>query len=315
MYAVFLDQQTFLNTISLEHITQQVQQLDCYHLTKKSHVIKRSIDADIIITNKVNITREIIEQLPKLKLICVAATGTNNIDIAAAHQHKVTVMNVAGYSRHSVSQYVFAQLLEFYSDTSRNNQKVKSGLWQKSSTFCLHSNQFDELAGKTLGIFGYGDLGKKVARIASAFDMKVLIAERANANNIRKNRVSFTDMLKSSDIVSIHCPLTPETENLFSTDTFSHMQAHALLINTARGAIIDNHALLEALNKQQIAAAILDVLDQEPPPTDHILLSNQPDNLIITAHIAWASQQSQQRLINLIAENIQHFKQTLANLN
>ena len=308
MKAVFLDQQSFIDTISFDAIQQQVSTLTSYPLTTPEQIIARCLDAEIIITNKVVINRQIIEQLPKLKLICIAATGMNNVDIPTAQKHGINVMNVAGYSTNSVSQYVFAQLLEFYSQTSKNNQKVQSGQWQQSPVFCLHSDFFDELAGKTLGIFGYGALGKKVASIALAFDMKVIISERPNTANIRQGRISFDDMLAQADIVSLHCPHTPETELLFSTDVFAKMQPHAVLINTARGAVIDNKALKKALNDKQIAAAILDVLDQEPPPHDHILLNSQPDNLFITGHIAWASQQAQQRLVNLIAENIQTFK-------
>ena len=307
MKAVFLDQATFIDSISFDAIKNNVSTLELFSLTANEDIISRCIDADIIITNKVVLSREIIAQLPQLKLICVAATGTNNIDIAAAKEHNISVMNVAGYSTQSVSQYVFAQLLEFYSQISTSNHTVAKGDWQKSPTFCIHSDCFDELAGKTLGIVGYGDIGKKVAKIAHAFDMNVLIAERPNNTAIRDGRMPFNEVLKQADIISLHCPHTPETEQLFDQHAFAQMNNNAVLINTARGAVVDNKALLEALNTKQIAGAILDVLDQEPPPADHILLQAQPDNLKITAHIAWASQQAQQRLINLIAENINTF--------
>lgn len=307
MQTVFLDQNTFIPSVSFAAIENTVEHFVGYSHTPTDKIVERCQDADIIITNKVVINQEIIAQLPKLKLICVAATGTNNIDMPAAEKANVKVLNVAGYSTHSVSQYVFSQLLEHFGQMSKNNQNVKSGKWQQSNTFCLHSEYFDELAGKTIGILGYGDIGQKVASIARAFDMQVLVAERPNASNIRADRVSFETMLQQSDIVSLHCPLTDNTENLFSTQTFQQMQKHSILVNTARGGIIDNQALLSALNNNEISAAILDVLDQEPPAPDHILLNPQPDNLKITAHIAWASQQAQQKVLNLVAKNIESF--------
>lgn len=313
MKAVFLDQQTFIDSIDFNAISAQVSELQTYQLTRPDQVLERCKNADVIITNKVLITEALIQQLPQLKLICVAATGTNNIDISAAEKNGITVMNVAGYSTNSVSQYVFGQLLEYFNQTQKNNQKVADGNWPKSDTFCLHSDIFNELTGKKLGIVGYGDIGKKIAKIAQAFDMEVLISERFNAEHIREGRLSFEQVLEQADIVSLHCPHTPETEHLFSTKAFNKMQEHALLINTARGAVVDNAALLAALKEKTIGGAILDVLDQEPPPADHILLASQPKNLFITAHIAWASSQAQQKLINLIGENIKKFKSNVIN--
>lgn len=307
MQTVFLDQNTFIPSVSFSAIENSVEHFVAYSYTQPDEIVKRCQNADIIVTNKVVINQKTIAQLPNLKLICVAATGTNNIDIAAAEKANIKVLNVAGYSTNSVSQYVFSQLLEHFGQISINNQKVKSGQWQQSNTFCLHSDYFDELAGKTIGILGYGDIGQKVATIARAFDMQVLVSERPNASNVRANRVSFETMLQNADIVSLHCPLTEDTEKLFSTQAFKQMQSHTVLINTARGAVIDNKALLSALNNHDISAAILDVLDQEPPAPDHILLNPQPENLKITAHIAWASQQAQQKVLNLVAKNIQSF--------
>lgn len=308
MKAVFLDKKSFIDSISLDAIETQVAELTCYDITPPELVVERSLNANVVITNKVVFTHNVMSKLPNLKLICVAATGTNNIDIPAANALGIKVMNVSGYSTNSVSQYVFAQLLEFYSHTFEGIQKVQRGEWQKSPLFCVHSSKFDELANKTLGIVGYGDIGKNIARIAEVFGMKVIVAERANVTQIRADRVSFDDMLKTADIISLHCPHTPETEHLFSQQQFAKMQPHAIIVNTARGAVIDNSALLSALNNKTIAGAILDVLEQEPPPPNHILLNPQPKNLFITAHIAWASKQAQQKLIHLIGENIKQFK-------
>jgi glycerate dehydrogenase len=175
-------------------------------------------------------------------------------------------------------------------------------------TFCLHGNGSIELAGKTLGIVGYGSLGKAVANIAQAFEMKVLIAERPNATTIRPGRLAFSDVLKQADVLSLHCPQTAETENLINQERLAVMKSSTMLINTARGALVNNNDLLIALQTGEIAYAALDVLEQEPPPADHLLLNAKCDNLKITAHIAWASIEAQQRLINLLADNISSFK-------
>ena len=307
MKAVFLDRKTFIYEVNFSAITQQVNELIFYPLTDHKEIIKRSIDADIIITNKVMLTAETLKKLPNLKLICIAATGMNNVDLAAAKALNIAVMNVAGYSRQSVSQYVFAQILEYYTNINQQNANTLDGKWQTSDTFCIHSNQFSEIANKKIGIIGYGDLGKKVAHIANAFEMEVLIAERPNIKPIREGRLPLYEVLTQADIISLHCPLTPETEHLISEQALNLMQPHALLINTARGPVIDEDALLLALKNKQIAGAILDVLGIEPPPKDHPLLNANLPNLKITAHIAWASAQAQQRLINLIGENIKQF--------
>ena len=230
-----------------------------------------------------------------------------------AQELGIAVTNVSGYSSPSVSQYVFAQLLEYYQQTNHHNTNTAQGCWSTSDTFCYHGNGFSELAGKTLAIVGYGNLGKAVARIAQAFDMEVLISERVNSNVIRSGRVAFDEVITQADIISLHCPQTKDTEHLINSNVLEKMKNNAVLINTARGALIDEVALLEALTNKKIAYAVLDVLNQEPPPADHPLLNavlnNTLKNLKITAHIAWASDESQQRLINLVSDNISAFKQ------
>lgn len=308
MKAVFLDQQTFIDDIDLSAIEHQVTNLECFKTTSPNNVIERLQTADIAITNKVVLNEKTLKQLPNLKLICIAATGMNNVDLAAAKALGIAVMNVAGYAAPSVAQYVFSQLLNFYTNTEKHNQLVRTGTWQTHQTFCLHGPSFNELSGKTLGILGYGHLGQKVAAIAEAFDINVIIAERPQAKEVRTGRVSFESMLTQADIISLHCPQTPETEGLFDKAVFARMKPNSVLVNTARGPIVNNEDLLAALESKQIAGAILDVLEQEPPPADHILLTNQPNNLVITGHVAWASKQAQQRLINLLAGNINTFK-------
>lgn len=308
MQAVFLDQLTFSHAISFDNINEQVASLTTYPTTQTDEIIKRSLEADIVITNKVVLTQYILKQLPQLKLICIAATGTNNVDISAAKDLGIAVTNVSGYAKTSVAQYVFAQILEYYSQTSHHNNNCKNGLWQQSPTFCVHGNGSVELAGKKLAIIGYGNLGKSVADIAKAFGMEVLIAERANCVDIRPSRIGFKQALQQADIVSFHCPQTTETTNLINAELLGQMKNSAMLINTARGALVNNLDLLAALKQGQIAYAVLDVLDQEPPSENHPLITAKLNNLKITAHIAWASKEAQQRLINLIADNISAFE-------
>jgi len=317
MYAVFLDKKTFsitdlssanlADTSSIESIIKQVSKLVCYDTTPTNKIIEHCENADIIITNKVVLSEATLKQLPQLKLICITATGTNNVDLAAASHLNIAVSNVAGYAKQSVAQYVFAQILEYFNQTTHHHNNVEKGLWSKSNTFCVHQNQIVEIANKTIGIIGYGDLGKKVEEIALAFDMKALIAERNDATNIRDNRHSFEYVCQNSDIITLHCPQVPATEQLINSQSLALMKPSAMLINTARGAIVDNKALLYALKNQIIAYAVLDVLECEPPPADHLLLTHQPKNLKVTAHIAWASNEAQQRLLNSVAQNIEAF--------
>ena len=312
MKAVFLDSQTFSENISFKTIEQQVTELICYATTKTEQVVERCHDADLIITNKVVLTAEMLEALPKLKLICISATGYNNVDIAAAVQKQVAVTNVSGYASNSVAQYVLAQMLEYYQQTSHHNKNVEQGCWQNSETFCYHGNAISELAGKTLGLLGYGSLGQAVAKLAQAFGMTLLVSERPNAIIIRQGRVSFADVLAQADVLSLHCPQTDETTNLINANTLAKMKSNAMLINTARGALVNSVDLLTALTTKKIAYAVLDVLEQEPPPADHPLLNalaqNKLTNLKITAHIAWASGEAQQRLIDLLSDNIAAYR-------
>ncbi len=309
MHAVFLDLQTFNSAVKLNPIEQQVSQLTCYANTKPSEVFKRCLNADIIITNKVVLTADTLAALSQLKLICISATGYNNVDIEAANKFNIAVTNVSGYAGQSVAQYVFAQLLQYYQQTDHHNNNTEQGLWSTSDTFCYHGNGFTELAGKTIGIVGYGNLGKAVETIALAFNMRVLISERPKATTTRAGRVAFEQVISQADIVTLHCPQTPDTEQLIDSDVLSRMKNTAVLINTARGALVDDKALVSALKNKEIAYAVLDVLAQEPPPHDHILLRSDLPNLKITAHIAWASFEAQQRLINLLSDNIIAYKE------
>jgi glycerate dehydrogenase len=311
MHAVFLDSHTFSSSTSFDAIEKQVTSLTCYPTTLVKDVFERCQSADIVITNKVVFNAETLALLPQLKLICIAATGYNNIDIDAASKLNVAVTNVSGYADNSVAQYVLAQILEYYQQTCHHNTNTEQGYWQQSKTFCYHGAAITELAGKTLAVVGHGSLGKAVTKLAKAFAMHILISERPNSLEVRQGRVSFDEAISQADILSLHCPQTPDTTNLINESVFSKMKETSMGINTASGAVFNSDDLLSALKTKQIAYAVLDVLEQEPPTEDHILLvalkQKSLDNLKVTAHIAWASSEAQQRLIDLLSENIRAF--------
>ncbi|MGX5174988.1 D-2-hydroxyacid dehydrogenase [Aliikangiella sp. IMCC44653] len=307
MRAVFLDRATIDSSISLQSLADEVRELTCYPTTAPADVVERALDAEIIITNKVQLNQATLAALPKLKLICITATGTNNVDLDSAKRLGIRVMNVVGYSTASVAQYIFAFLLNHLHRVDSYLENAQQKPWEQSSTFCQIDFPIHELAGKTLGIYGYGTLGKAVAKIGLAFGMTVIVAERANCLTLRCGRVSLDDCLAQSDIFTIHCPLTEETNNLFDRDRLLSLPKGAILINTARGPIVNSSDLAEVLKSGHLQHAIVDVLEQEPPEKSHPLL--QPlENLTLTHHIAWGSIQAQQRLIQAVAENIQHLK-------
>lgn len=307
MKAVFLDQKTFSDTTDFSAITQSVSQLSTYKLTMPDQVIQRCLGYDIVITNKVVLDEKILTSLPDLKLICVAATGTNNIDLSVTQRLGITVTNAAGYAGPSVAQYIFSQLLHYFQHIEHHNDNTEQGLWQNSDTFCVFGNPINELAGKTLGIIGYGHIAKQVIQVAHAFGMNVLISDHKNAKTVRPERTEFKTVLAQSDIISLHCPLNSNTTHLIDEEALDLMKPTAILVNAARGAIVDSTALKQALLVQKIGYAILDVLEQEPPLPNHPLLMQNLPNLKVTAHVAWASQQAQQRLIQIISDNITAF--------
>ncbi|MCG7570144.1 D-2-hydroxyacid dehydrogenase [Pseudoalteromonas sp. CNC9-20] len=301
MNIVLLDAKT-LGDNSLAPL-EQLGDFHSYELTEPQSVVTRCQDAEVIISNKVVINAEHMQSLPKLKLICVAATGTNNIDLQAAAEQGITVCNVAGYSTASVVQHTFALLNALLGNIHRYINDCHHGAWQQSDMFCRLDYAIEELADKTLAIIGYGELGQAVARVAEAFAMKVIVAER-KGQPVREGRVSFEQALQNADVVSIHSPLTPQTQQLFNADAFALMKPSAVLINTARGPIIDEQALVAALEQGDIAGAALDVLTREPATADNPLIAYQGHNLLLTPHIAWASRQARDRLIEQLAKNI-----------
>lgn len=307
MQGVFLDRATIDSSIDLTTLENCFSQFRYYETTSPQDLVSRAVDCEVIITNKVVLNQAVIEQLPNLKLICVTATGTNNIDLVAAENRNIKVANVAGYSTHSVAQHVFAYLLNFSNQVDAYQRLNQTHPWHRSETFCQIPTPIHQLSGLRLGIIGFGNIGQTVAKIGESFGMKVIVAERPGRNHIRDGRVSFDTMVAKADVISIHCPLTEETQHLFEQTTFSNMKSGAVLINTARGPIVDSEALAQALKSGQLAHAIIDVLEQEPPESSHPLMQDVP-NLTLTHHIAWGSIEAQQVLMDSVVKNIQAFR-------
>jgi glycerate dehydrogenase len=275
--------------------------------TLPEQVAKRIQHASVIVTNKVRITQEHLGAAPKLRLICVAATGTDNIALEAAARAGVVVSNARNYATASVVEHVFCMLLTLTRQLDTYRERVRSGDWTRSPHFCLFDATISELSGKTLGIIGYGALGKAVAKLAQAFSMQLQIAQRVYGPPL-PDRVPLQELLATSDIVSLHCPLTEQTRGLIGAAELASMKSSAILVNTARGGIVDEQALVSALRENRIAAAAVDVAQHEPPEVSSPLLGYRSPRLILTPHIAWASQAARQRLVTEIVENILAFQ-------
>ena len=276
-----------------------------YPLTNDEQLIERIADADAVLCNKSRMTAEVIAAAPNLKYIGVFATGYNNIDLDAARAHGITVCNAGSYSTDAVAQHTFALILELSSRVAEYNVMVQAGEWLRSDVFSPFRYPTEELAGRTIGIIGYGSIAKAVIRIAKAFGMTVLCHTRTPRAAEGVRFVSFEELLRESDIVSVHCPLTPETRRMFNAEVFSKMKKSAWFINTARGAVADEAALREALESGTIAAAAVDVLRKEPMSQDCPLIG--APNCIITPHVAWAPQITRARLLDLVCDNLQAY--------
>lgn len=303
---VFLDAATMAGT-DLSPLQFADVDLTLHPQTSAEQLLEHASGAQVLISNKVPLDAKAIAALPELRCILVAATGVNMVDIAAAKAAGIVVCNAQGYAGTAVPQQVFALLLQLSNHIQSYYQAVQQGVWSQSPQFCLHLQPIEELAGKTMTLLGYGDLGQATARLAEAFGMKVLIAERHDATETRTGRTAFEAALRQADVLSLHCPLTDSTAKLINATTLSWMKPSALLINTARGGLIDEIALAEALAKGTLAGAALDVLSTEPPAVDHPLLDSALPNLLITPHVAWASRQAIQRLVVQLSENLRAF--------
>ena len=279
-----------------------------YGKTQPIEAARRIQNAELIISNKVMLDRALLSEATRLRLICIAATGTNNIDLEAAREFGIIVTNVTGYATPAVAQHVFGLILAIATHLPDYQRLIGAGRWQQSDQFCLLEYPVWELQEKILGIVGYGELGRAVARIAEAFGMQVMISQRSGGPD-RPGRVPLVELLGKVDVLSLHCPLTESTRNLIGKHELTLMKPTAILINTARGEIVDEQALAEALNAREIGGAGVDVLTTEPPKQGNPLLDSNAPNLIVTPHIAWASREARQRLVEEVAKNIQSFMQ------
>lgn len=301
---VFLDRGTLPVPIRPPALTLEWQ---TYESTAADQVAERLRDAEVALSNKVPLRADVLKDLPKLRLVAITATGTNNVDLDYCRAHGIAVCNVRGYSTHSVAEHTFALLLALRRNIHRYHADILAGAWQHAAHFALHSHPLNDIGGSTLGIVGLGDIGRAVARIAGAMGMKVLEAERRGASRVRDGRVPFEQALTESDVISLHCPLVPETVNLIGQAELRQMKPGAILLNLARGGLVDEAALARALREGQIAGAGLDVLTTEPPRDGNPLLDVAGPNCIITPHVAWASQQAMARLAEEVTCNIEAF--------
>ncbi|UQZ82258.1 Glycerate dehydrogenase [Paenibacillus konkukensis] len=281
-----------------------------YDRTPADRIVERALDADIVLTNKTPLAADVLDKLPRLRYIGVLATGYNIVETEAAKRRGVPVTNIPTYGTHSVAQFVFAMLLELCNRVGRHDEAVKAGEWTSSADFCFTKAPLIELSGKTIGLIGLGKIGSQTARIARAMDMRVLAVGSGRSTPRPADGVEWVDLetlLKESDVVSLHCPLTPDTANLINRQRIALMKPTALLINTSRGALIAEQDLADALNERAIAGAALDVLSVEPPEASNPLLSAR--NCIVTPHIAWATREARARLMDTAVANVQSFLQ------
>ena len=278
-----------------------------YDTADRVPVPERIKGAAVVVSNKVLLDEAILAGATQLKLVCVAATGTNNVDLEAASRYGIRVCNVRAYATPAVVQHVFALILTLTTRLVDYREAALDGRWQRSPFFCLLDFPIRELAGRRLGIVGYGELGQGVAKVAKAFDMEVLIAQRPGGEDDRPGRLPLSELLPQVDVLSLHCPLTPATDGLIGSEALALMRHDALLINTARGGIVDEEALVAALRAGRLGGAGVDVLVREPPVMPSPLLDPDVPNLLVTPHVAWASRESRQRLLDEVARNIEAF--------
>lgn len=301
---VFLERNTFnipFRRPSFEH--EWVE----YGETAESQLVERLGNATIAICNKVALRENSLSQLPKLKLIAVAATGTDNVDLTYCRAHNVGVCNTRGYAVSSLPEHALMLMLALRRNLVAYREDVRAGRWQEAKKFCLLDHPIGDLRGTVLGIVGFGTLGQAMAQLGRAIGMDVIVAERKHATSIRPERRSFADVLRLSDVLSLHCPLTEETRDLIGAEELAQMKRNALVINTARGGLIDDHALIDALTSGKIGGAGIDVLRVEPPREGNPLLETDLPNLIVTPHNAWASTQAMQTLADQLVDNLEAF--------
>ena len=305
---VFLDRASIdlddLDLSLIEQSTELVNHASC----STDELVDKCRDAEIIIVNKVLLQREHFTALPRLKLVCVIATGTNNVDLAAASESGVIVCNVRDYAAASVSQHVMMLILALTTHFLQYQRDIEQGAWQAQDQFCLLSYPMQELQGKSIGLIGYGHIAHAVEKLALAFGMQVLIGQSLNPTATKQaGRVELDQLYRQSDVISVHCPLTEQSRNLINRREFELMKPSAIVINAARGGIINETDLIDALQNGRIAGAGIDCLTQEPPPADHPMITARIPQLILTPHNAWGTIQARQRLVDGTAQNIQDY--------
>jgi len=301
---VFLDRNTLRAEIRPPAFAHEWRE---YGETRPLEVVERLTGANIAIVNKVRIGEEELAQLPALRLIAVAATGTDNIDLKSCRARGISVSNVRGYATHTLPEHVLMLILALRRNLVAYGRDVRAGAWQSAEQFCLLTHPIRDLHDTTLGIIGHGALGQSVGHLARALGMRTLVAERKGADFVREGRTPFAEVLSASDIITLHTPLNDETRNLIGAAELAAMRPTALLINCARGGVVDEIALIEALRAGVIAGAGMDVLSREPPREGNALLELDLPNLIITPHVAWASLQAMQTLADQLIDNIEAF--------
>ncbi|MDJ1502392.1 D-2-hydroxyacid dehydrogenase [Xanthocytophaga agilis] len=308
MKIIFLDAETF-GEVPLLSSLKELGDLVIYPVTTPDQTLSRIHDADIVLTNKVVLDRAVLEKSTHLKLICVTATGINNVDVTFAQQRDILVKNAVGYAVDSVAQHTFTLLLALQEQILYYDQYVKSGGYTQSRTFTHLEREFRLLKGKRLGIIGLGDIGRGVAHIAEAFGMEVVYHSISGKQRPEKYKhVSWEDLLQLSDVISVHSPLTEQTRNLINAETLRQMKSTAILLNLGRGGIINETDLAKAIDEDQIAGAGLDVFEQEPLTIQNPLLSVQKKHkLILTPHIAWAAVETRERLMEVVIDHIRNF--------
>ncbi|WP_417222692.1 2-hydroxyacid dehydrogenase [Amphritea sp.] len=308
MKAVFLDLNSLdCNDLNLAELEAQFSEFTAYPATSAQQVAERIAAADVVIVNKVVLDAPTLATAKQLKHVCIAATGTNNVDLVAAAEQGISVSNCQAYGTASVAQHVMTLMLALHTNLVAYNQAARNGQWAQAKQFCLLDYPIQELNGKTLGIVGYGNLGAGVAQLAEAFGMQVLIAQRIGGDSVA-GRVALDELLPQVDVLSLHCPLTAQTRDLINAQTIAQMKNGAFIINAARGGIVNEADLAEALRSGKLAGAATDVLSEEPPVHGNPLLADDVPNLIITPHSAWGSVQARQRIVDQLTETIAGFK-------
>jgi glycerate dehydrogenase len=307
LQVVFLDRetispQTVLRPLSFKH------ELKVYGRTSRDQVAQRIAGADVVITNKVPLRHEVIEQAAQLKMVAVAATGTDNVDLEACAARDIVVSNIRGYAINTVPEHVFALIFALRRSIVAYRESVKAGRWYDAQQFCYFDYPIKDLAGSTLGIVGKGTLGQAVATIGRALGMRVLFAGRKGATKQDSPYVPFEQMLAESDVITLHCPLNDQTRDLISTQEFTQMKRKPILINTARGGLVNDAALVQAMRAGQLGGAGFDVTTPEPPDNQHpvVQLLDMP-NFILTPHVGWASDEAVQALADQLIQNIEAY--------